>query len=113
MIVLEINKIFEEVIGLRLFSGSKYHRCITVTAPILMLGSMLLSALWASIIFIWNVNDNFQLALSSVLPFLGYFMLATVHGHFLINRAYFNSLFEEMQAIVNKSTFSIVELIDH
>lgn len=113
MIVLEINKIFEEVIGLHLFSGSKYHRCITVTVPVLMLGSMLLSAFWALLIFVWNFKDNIQLALSSVPPFLGYLLLAIVHGHFLINRAYFNLLFEDMQSIVNKSTFSFVELIDH
>lgn len=110
MIVLEVNKVFQYLIGLESFGGGKYQRFFTNIAPIMPSMSMLLTSLWMFLNFIFNVNDNIQTALASLPGALAYIMLAILHWHLVINRIYFYSLFEDMQAIINESTYDFCSL---
>lgn len=102
MIVLEVNKFFQY---LESFIGSRYQRFFSIIAPILIFVSMLLITFWIFLNFIFNFNDNIGIALSSLPTAFGFFMMTVLYGHFLINRDRFHSLFEDMQGIVNDSTY--------
>lgn len=105
MVVFVVNNIFKNIIGLESLGGGKYHKYFSSIAPNLVSASMNLLTLWIFLNFIWNVNDNIDIALSSMQAALGFFVVTTVHGSLLINRTYFYSLFNDMQAIVDDSTY--------
>lgn len=110
MIILRINNTIRELVDLQSFSGSKYRKFLSILAQTLILLSMLWSGLWLFLVFIRNVNVNIQLALSTMSPCLTYFVLTFIHAHILINRAYLDSLFEDMQAIINGSKYEFFVL---
>lgn len=101
MIVLEVNKIFQNLIGMEPFGPSKYHRYFNPNSAFV---SMFLLTLWTSLNFICNINEDIVEALSSMRTASGFFMMASLNWSFLINRAHFYSLFVDLQAVVNDST---------
>lgn len=115
MIVLEVSKIFQNLIGLESFGGGKYHKYFNIIAPSLVSVPTFLLTLWTTLNFIWNVKENILVALSSMQSASGFFMMTSLHWSLLINRAYFYSLFEDMQAIVTDSTYDScgLELAQH
>lgn len=110
MIVLEVNRIFQNLIGLAWIRGGKFHEHSRIFAQILAFGSMLWLTLWLFLNFIFNVNDNIQMAFSSLPVAFGFVFLSSLNGRFLINRAHFHSLFEDIQRIVNDSTYDSCRL---
>lgn len=111
MLVLEINEIFQKLIDLQSFGGSKYHRYFTIIARILASVSMLLLTLWIFLNFIWNVNDNIEIALPSLSAAVGFYLATAQHCSLLINRAHFHSLFVDMQAIIDDSTYEFTAVL--
>lgn len=105
MIVLEVNSFLRNKICFESFGGVKCHRYLSVIAPKLVSVSMILFTVWTYLNFIWNVNDNFLEALFSMQTATAFVMVTTLHASFLINRANFYLLFEDMQTIVNDSTY--------
>lgn len=105
MIVLEIDKMFQNLFDLQSFGGSKYHRYFTNIARILASVSMVLLTLWIFLNFIWNVNDKIEIALPSLSAGVGFYLATAQHWSLLINRAHFHSLFDDMQAIIDDSTY--------
>lgn len=105
MIVLEVSKTFQNLIGLESFGAGKFHKYLRIIAPKLVSVPTFLLTLWTTLNFIWNVNDNIVVALFSMQAASGFFTMSTLHASFLINHAHFYSLFDDLQAIVNDSTY--------
>lgn len=104
MIVFEVNKILGEVIGLKSIGDFKYRQYVVVGVPIFISVQMIFVTLLSFLNFVYNFNDNIHKALLSWAPTLGVAMYAMQYWHLLVNRAHFYSLFEDMQATINKST---------
>lgn len=102
MIILETNKLFQEIIGLRLFGGSKYHKYFTIIVPIWAFISMVFVASSSFLNFIWN--EDVGEALPSLVPALSFPMLNIIYWQLLMKRAYFISLFDDMETFVDEST---------
>lgn len=105
MIVLEVNKSLQNLIGLAWIGGGKYHEHSRIIAQMLVSFSMFLFTLWTILNFVWNVNDNIVEALTSMRTAPAFFMTYSIHLSCLINRANFYSLFEDLQAIVDDSKY--------
>lgn len=106
MIILEINKLFQEIIGLRLFGGSKCYGCFTIIVPFWALVSMGFCALLSFLYFIWNLNEDVGKASPSLIPALSFPMHSIIYWHLLIKRAQFISIFDDMEMVINGSKYS-------
>lgn len=104
MIILETNKLFQKIVGLRLFGGGKYgYECFTIIVPFWAFFSMVFVALSSFLNFISNLNEDVGKALPSLLPALSFPMLNIIYWHLLMKRAHFISLFDDMQTVINES----------
>lgn len=110
IIVLEASKIFHNLIDLAWIRGDKYHKYFDMIVPNLVSVPTFLLTLWSTLNFIWNIKGNILVALTSMQTVLGFLMMTCLHWSLLINRAYFYSLFEDIQGIVNDSTYEPSEL---
>lgn len=104
MIVFEINKMFQKVIGLKSCGGGHYREYIVASIVSI---SMLLIFSMLSLNFVFNIHDDLNAAWSTLPLITAYLTVVLVHWHFLFNRNHFYSLFGNMEDIVNESLLKL------
>lgn len=111
MVILEINKIFRNFIGLRFVEQSRYRKYILVVVPNIVFGVMLLIDILLFINVFANIGNNIQAALPSVAPFFDCFANTVTYWHFWKHFDDFYALFDAIQGIVNESRLRCVIII--
>lgn len=106
MIILEINKLFHEVIGLQSFQRSKYGGNIQIVVPFFVTVSLFGVASTSFVHFLLNVDDKILIALPSLQTVFAFPMIVLIYWYFLKFRADFYSLFDDIQAIIDESTWN-------
>lgn len=101
MIVFEINKIFQKIIGLHSYGPGSHWGYII--APILVSIPMLLLVFSIVLNFILNIRDETNMIWSTLPTAIAIFIFNVLYWHLLINRRNFYSLFDDMQDIIGES----------
>lgn len=105
MLIFEVNKSLQRFIGLDsrdpTNSHIDYRRAIAFTLP------MLSTFITGLVNFMVNLDD-LNKATGSMHPLSCFVILFTIHWHLLINRNRFIDLMDDLNEIVNESTYHLV-----
>lgn len=105
MMVFECKKIFHEIVDLRFFNRFKYRDYIKNGVRSGIVISYIFVIITSFMNFVKNFESNIELAWPSVGPLLSGSMIAMVDWYFSKCLAEFHLIFDEMQAIIEKSMF--------